>query len=107
MKDKEKILQAIETYDTYNKSTKLVLKTLVAVATHDNIVNISIKALADLSQVSRQGVYNALRYIERDRVATRFKSSCDGTTVFTLNLDSIANIVEYHENLQLARQILK
>ncbi|NQV77821.1 MAG: hypothetical protein HQ490_05635 [Lutibacter sp.] len=107
MQDKNMILKAIDSYDVYNTASKSVLKTLVAITPmENNVIKISIKALGEMSHLSRQGVYNALKYIERDNVVERFKKSGERVVYFKLNENKITEICEYYNNLQNTKNIL-
>ena len=101
------ILKAIDSYDVYNTASKSVLKTLVAMPPiENNIIKISINALAEISHLSRQGVYNALKYIERDKVVERFKKSGERVVYFKINENKINEICQYYNNLQNTKEIL-
>ena len=101
------VLDAINSYDVYNPSTKSVLKSLITIySPEENYSKISINALADLSKLSKQGVYNALKYIERDGVVERFKKSGERVTYFKINQSKVSEICEYHEKLQKSQRIL-
>jgi DNA-binding transcriptional regulator GbsR (MarR family) len=107
MEEKDMILKAIDAYDVYNTASKSVLKTLVASPyMEDNVVKISINALAELSKLSRQGVYNALKYIERDNIVERFKKSGERVVYFKVNKNKIAEISQYYSNLQKTKKAL-
>ena len=101
------ILEAIDSYDVYNDSTKSVLKSLVTIySEQDKASIISIKALAVLSNLSKQGVYNALKYIEKDNTVERFKKSGERVTYFKLSKMKLSKICEYHDKLESSRNIL-
>jgi len=107
MKDNDMLLKAIDSYDVYNTASKSVLKTLVAMPPiENNIIKISINALAEISHLSRQGVYNALKYIERDKVVERFKKSGERVVYFKINENKINEICQYYNNLQNTKKIL-
>jgi Fe2+ or Zn2+ uptake regulation protein len=107
MQDNDMILKAIDSYDVYNTASKSVLKTLVAMTPiENNIIKISINALAEISHLSRQGVYNALKYIERDKVIERFKKSGERVVYFKINENKINEICQYYNNLQNTKEIL-
>jgi hypothetical protein len=107
MHDNDMILKAIDSYDVYNTASKSVLKTLVAMPPiENNIIKISINALAEISHLSRQGVYNALKYIERDKVVERFKKSGERVVYFKINENKINEICQYYNNLQNTKEIL-
>jgi hypothetical protein len=107
MQDNDMILKAIDSYDVYNTASKSVLKTLVAMPPiENNIIKISINALAEISHLSRQGVYNALKYIERDKVVERFKKSGERVVYFKINENKINEICQYYNNLQNTKEIL-
>ena len=90
MENKNLILKAIDSYDVYNMASKTVLKTLIASPSiDDSTIKISIKALAEMSHLSIQGVYNALRYIERDKVVERFKKSGERVVYFKIKKKKI------------------
>lgn len=105
--ERNMILEAINNYDVYNNATKAVLKSLVTIYSEpEQVSKISIKALADLSKLSKQGVYNALKYIERDNTVERFKKSGERVTYFKLNQDKLSDICEYHKKLHSSKLIL-
>ena len=106
MKDKKRILEAITSFDTYNESTRSVLRTLVATSTIDNRANISITSLSNLAEMSRQAVYNALRNLERVGAVTRSKSSGQSSTNFTIDPSYIDKIIERHDSLSYAKKLL-
>ena len=107
MENKNLILKAIDSYDVYNMASKTVLKTLIASPSiDDSTIKISIKALAEMSHLSIQGVYNALRYIERDKVVERFKKSGERVVFFKINKNKISNICQYYNDLQETKKIL-
>jgi len=107
MQDNDMILKAIDSYDVYNTASKAVLKTLVAMPPiENNIIKISINALAEISHLSRQGVYNALKYIERDKVVERFKKSGERVVYFKINENKLNEIYQYYNNLQNTKKIL-
>ena len=107
MQDNDMILKAIDSYDVYNTASKSVLKTLVAMPPiENNIIKLSINALAEISHLSRQGVYNALKYIERDKVVERFKKSGERVVYFKINENKINEICQYYNNLQNTKEIL-
>ena len=94
------LLQAIDNYDVYNTSTRDVLKAIIAsYSQEDGYTKISINHLSDLSKVSKQGVYNALKYIERDKVVERYKKSGDRATYFKVDQDKISKIYQYYNKL--------
>jgi len=107
MENKNLILKAIDSYDVYNMASKTVLKTLIASPSiDDSTIKISIKALAEMSHLSIQGVYNALRYIERDKVVERFKKSGERVVYFRINKNKISKICQYYNDLQETKKIL-
>jgi CTP-dependent riboflavin kinase len=105
MNNKELLLEAIDNYDVYRLPGKNILKALVAASKKDNTVHISIKSLSELSKVSRQGVYNTLRYLEADKIIERNKDH--KLTVFILNVTELEKIVDYYNTLKAAKTILK
>ncbi len=107
MENKNLILKAIDSYDVYNMASKTVLKTLIASPSiDDSTIKISIKALAEMSHLSIQGVYNALRYIERDKVVERFKKSGERVVFFKKKKNKISKICQYYNDLQETKKIL-
>lgn len=107
MKDKEIIIEAIESYDIYKPQGKAVLKTLVAASKEDNIARLSVKNLIELSKVSKQGIYNTMRYLENDKLVERQKVSGHRLGIFKLNKEKLLEIVDYYQNLQNTKNILK
>jgi len=107
MKNKETILEAIEHYDVYSLPGRAILKTLVAAADDTGTAYLSMKSLADLSKVSKQGVYNCMRFLERDHFIERSKNSTHRINIFKLDLKKVEDIVNYYSNLQNTRSILK
>lgn len=63
MKDKELLLEAIDSYDLLPLTGKVVLKTLIKLAI-DDIIIINIKELNKLSKVSKTTVYSSLKILE-------------------------------------------
>jgi Fe2+ or Zn2+ uptake regulation protein len=105
--ERDMILEAINNYDVYNTATKSVLKSLVTIySEQEKVSKISINALADLSKLSKQGVYNALKYIEKDNTVERFKKSGERVTYFKLNQTKLSEICEYHNKLEISKSIL-
>lgn len=63
MKDKELLMEAIDSYDLLTVSGRIILKSLIKLAI-DDVIIISIKELSKLSKVSRPAVYSSLRLLE-------------------------------------------
>jgi CTP-dependent riboflavin kinase len=107
MTNKEVILEAIDNYDVYSAPGRAILKTLVAASDENNIAHLSMKSLEELSKVSKQGIYNCMRYLERDNLIERSKITGHRLSIFKLNSIKLEDIVQYYKNLQQTKSILK
>jgi len=105
MKNRELLLKAIDHYEVYISQGRAVLKALVAVADENNIATISITDLSKLSKVSRQGIYNTMLYLVKDKLIEKRPSS--RLTTFVLNPEELEKIIKYHEKLMQAKSFLK
>jgi Fe2+ or Zn2+ uptake regulation protein len=107
MKDKEDLLKATEYYDVYTEQGRAVLKTIIAAAGQDYSAKLTISALSDLSQVSRQGVYNCMRYLIKDQFIEVVKTSGRKISLFKINPKKLNEMKEYYDTLYTAKSIIK
>jgi|GEM_PF-2575126 Fe2+ or Zn2+ uptake regulation protein len=107
MKNKEEILKAIEYYDVYTPQGRSVLKTIIAAAGEDYSAKLTINSLSELSKVSRQGIYNCMRYIEKDKFLETKKTSGRKITVFELNPSKLNEVLEYYNTLKATKNSLE
>lgn len=97
MKDIQLVLNAINNYDLYTNTEKIVLKTLIDISV-DNIAVISVKKLTLLSQVSRPMVYKALSTLEKDGVIERVIHGTSKKSSFTIKQNELYRIIKHYKS---------
>ena len=107
MKDKDDLLRAAEYYDVYTVQGRAILKTIIAAAGQDYSAKLTISSLSELSQVSRQGVYNCMRYLIKDQFIEVIKTSGRKISLFILNPKKLQEMQEYYNTLHVAKSTLK
>lgn len=107
LENKEKFIEAVEHYDVYSTQGRSILKTLIAAAKEDYTIQLSVASLAELSKVSRQGIYNSMGYLEENNIVKRIKVKGKKLSTFVLNKDELDKIVDYHNNLIRTKSFLK
>ena len=107
MKDKDDLLRAAEYYDVYTVQGRAILKTIIAAAGQDGSAKLTISTLSKLSQVSRQGVYNCMRYLIKDQFIEVIKTSGRKISLFRLNPEKLQEMKEYYDTFHVAKITLK
>ena len=107
MNNKTELLKAIELYDVYSPQGRAVLKTIVAASGEDYSAKLTISSICEISNVSRQGVYNCMRYIVKDQFFEIQKSSGRKISLFILNPKKLQGIVEYYNTITAVKNSLK
>ena len=93
---RELIFKAIDSYDLYTNSMKLVLKALIELSIND-VTIISVLKLSALSKVSRPVAYQALEVFEENRVVTREKRPKSKVSVFHIDPNKLNEMVERYK----------
>ena len=107
MRKKTELLQAIDYYDVYSPQGRNVLKTIIAAAGEDYSAKLTIASICDISKVSRQGVYNCLRYIVKDDFLKIEKTSGRKISLFKLNSDKLEEVLDYYKTITSVKSNLK
>jgi len=97
MKDPQILFDAINNYDLYTNTEKVVLKTLINISI-DNVAIISVKKLTVLSNVSRPMVYKALATLERDVVVERTIYGTSKKSSFTIKQNKLYEIIKHYKS---------
>lgn len=107
MKQKSELLKAIECYDVYSSQGRSVLKTIIAAAGEDYSAKLTIASICDISKVSRQGVYNCLRYIIKDKFLEVEKTSGRKISLFKLNPNKLEEVINYYKTISSVKNNLQ
>ncbi len=107
MKEKDDLLKAAEYYDVYTVQGRAILKTIIAAAGQDYSAKLTISTRSELSQVSRQGVYNCMRYLIKDQFIEVIKTSGRKISLFRLNPKKLQEMKEYYDTLHIAKSTLE
>ena len=107
MEQKPELLKAIECYDVYSAQGRNVLKTIIAAAGEDYTAKLTIASICDISKVSRQGVYNCLRYIVKDNFLEVEKTSGRKISLFKLNPNKLEEVINYYKTINSVKKSLQ
>lgn len=102
MSNKEELLEAIEHYDVLTKKHTSVLKVLVKIS-EDDIANITIKKLAELSNSSKPVVYQAINNLEERKMIEKIKANKGKFSQFILKPLKLEEIIKYSNKIKLAQ----
>ena len=87
------LMEAIDNYDMYTLSEKIVLKTLIELAIKD-VVIISVLKLSQMTKVSRPIVYKALELFEENKLIKRIKKPKSKVSHFNINSIMFDDIIK-------------
>jgi CTP-dependent riboflavin kinase len=107
MKDKELLLEAIDNYDVYSPQARALLKTMVIAAREDNTIQISVKNLYELSKISKQGAYNALRSLGHYGMIEKIRIPGQRLSFFKLSAEKLSGILNYYHSLKETKAHLR
>lgn len=102
MDSKEELLEAIEQYDILTKKHISVLKILIKIS-EDDIANITIKKLAELSNSSKPVVYQAINNLEERKMLEKIKVNKGKFSQFVLKPLKLEEIIKYSNKIKLAQ----
>ena len=97
-KDKELLMQAIDSYDAYSPSYRIILKLLVDLSI-DNIANITVLKLSKISSLSREIIYQALRTMEKDNFIELSKPNRGKINAIILKDTKLNQVIQYYNKI--------
>lgn len=98
MKDKEKLLEAIEDYTIYTPKQRELLKILVGISV-DNIAVITPLALTKLLNTTKATIYHSIKCLTKDGIIQRDNTkSSYRFGEYHLNSEKLKSILTSYEN---------
>jgi len=95
MKDKELLIEAIDSYSLLPKAGRTILKMLINLEI-DDIIIISIKELSELSSISRPAVYSSLKILEDNGLIERQVKPGSRLSSFILKPQKFSYILQHY-----------
>lgn len=96
MKDKELLLEAIDSYNLYSKSLRITLRALIDLSI-DDIISISPTELSKLIKIGRGIIYYNLRILLDDGIIKKVGTGRNRIGLYKLNEIKLEDIIEVHK----------
>jgi Fe2+ or Zn2+ uptake regulation protein len=95
LENTELLISAVQDYEGYNRSQKMLLRAFIELAINDVVV-MSITSLSKLTGISRAAIYNALKKLEQDKLIENLNVNGEKNTNFKINRHKFNYILEIY-----------
>ena len=100
MKDRELLLEAIDSYDIYTNAQRAILKVLVNVGI-DNIAAITPLNLHKTTKITKPVIYKALKQFEKDEIIQSLNTDAKKLGMFRISSTKLNLIKEIYLKTKL------